>query len=196
MIKKNLIPTAIYAALTVLITLTMLEEASFIFILIALNISFGIFILFTFYQNFRSAKRNSILNNQNVPDERSTIERIRNFDGKDVLKISQRPFLFGLENRWISDHEFYFDQNFFYAADKAGTALKYPLTDITELSGTGTVINNNRIWKITLGTGSESCEYHFAHNFSIWNRNFQNFYTTVKRIRPEAIKSEWSLWRM
>lgn len=193
MIKRILLLTLAYAALTVIITLTLSQHQSFVAILLVLNSVFAVLILITLFKNFRLSKQNMNTNHHSqykIPDDRN------NFKTDAWFKISQKPFLAGLEKRLISSQDFYYDQSFFYAIDEAGNGSKYPLTDIAELSGTGTQINNNRIWQVKIFKGSEMIEYRFAHNFSIWNKNFLNFYKRVKQISPQAVKSKWSLWRM
>ncbi|MEA1847612.1 hypothetical protein U9K52_01700 [Chryseobacterium sp. MHB01] len=194
-IKRILFLTLLYAAVTVVMTLTRSQEKSFIPILIAINIVFAVLLTLLIYTYFRFSKQNTFPNKDQLP--RNPISHVNNnFDSKSVFKISQQPFLFGLEKGLISNKDFYYDQDFFYAVDEAGAVSTYNLTDISELSGTATQINNSRIWQLKIIQDSETVEYRFAHNFSIWNKNFLNFYYRVKQIRPEAIKSKWSLWRM
>lgn len=194
MIKRVLLLALIYAALTVIITLTLSQHRSFVTLLTVLNLIFAALILITVFKNFKISKQNI---NTNNPHRQNKIRDPRNNFKTDAwFKISQKPFLAGLEKGLVSSEDFYYDQSFFYAVDEAGNGSKYPLTDIAELSGTGTQINNSRIWQVKISKGSETREYRFVHNFSIWNKNFLNFYNKVKQISPQAVKSKWSLWRM
>lgn len=194
-IKRIIFLTSIYAVLTVVMTLTLSQEKSFISILIAINIVFAVLLTLLIYTYFRFLKRNTSMDK--IQLLRNPISNVNNnFDSKSVFKISQQPFLFGLEKGLISNKDFYYDQDFFYAVGEAGTVSTYDLTDISELSSNAYQINNSRIWQLKITRGSETVEYRFTHNFSIWNKNFLNFYNRVKQIRPEAIKSKWSLWRM
>lgn len=195
MIKQILLVTFIYAVLTVSITMTLSREKLFIPLLIILNIVFALLIIVMIYKNFRLSKQNNFSNKNQLPGNQIGSNN-SNFDSKAICKISQKPFLLGLEKGLVSSQDFYYDQDFFYSAAETGEVSKYRLTDIIELSGTGTQINNSRIWQVTIANGPEVVEYRFAHNFSIWNKNFLHFYHRVKQLRPEAIKSEWSFWRM
>lgn len=187
MIKKLLILSAFYAVATILVTMTMLNEESFMIILVSLNMLFATLIVYIIYKNFSRAK-------QNVSTDLNPNSSF--FDSKTVHKISQKPFLLGIEKRSISNEDFYFDQDYFYAVAPSGLFSKYLLTDIAELSGTATQINNSRIWQIKINRGLDLTEYRFAHNYTIWNKNFYHFYVRMKEIKPEAVKSDWSLWRM
>lgn len=113
-----------------------------------------------------------------------------------LYKISQKPFLFGLEKRIISGDELYFDNNSLYAVNQTRRAAIFSLRNITELKRTSVRINNNRIWQVKILHEGQEVLIKFAHNFSLSNHNFLNFYTLLKEINPTAIQSEWNLWKM
>lgn len=115
---------------------------------------------------------------------------------KELIKISKRPFLFGLEKKLLSDDEFYFDGENFYAINQENQAAKFNLKNITELSRTDIIINNSSLWQVKIDDGNREFIFKFAHNYTIWNKSFLAFYEKVKTVNPSAIKSKWSLWRM
>ncbi|KFF08719.1 hypothetical protein [Chryseobacterium luteum] len=119
-----------------------------------------------------------------------------NSDFQHLNKISARPFLFGLEKKIISDHEFYFDHENFYAVNPHHQTAKFNLKDITEISKTSVKINNSSIWQIKINNNNEEVVFKFAHNYTIWNKNFLEFYRKVEELNPSAIKSKWNIWSM
>lgn len=194
MIKRMLFLTLLYLVLTAVTTST-LSRQLFIPILTATNIVFAVLLTLLIYNYFRFLKQNTSVDNGQLL--RNHIDNVNGIlDNKSLFKISQKPFLFGLEEGLISNKNFYYNHDFFYAVDETGAVSTYDLTDIFELSATGSQINNSRIWQVKISEGTRTVEYRFTHNFSIWNTNFLNFYRRVKKIRPEAIQSKWSLWKM
>ena len=112
-------------------------------------------------------------------------------------KISMKPFFFGLEKKLISIEEFYFDHENFYAIHQDLQKKVFKLSTITELKRTATQVNNRRIWQITIQqANATTVVFKFAHNYTLWNKNFAIFHKKIKKINPEAIKSKWSLWSM
>lgn len=114
----------------------------------------------------------------------------------DLKKISQTPFLFGLEKKLISNLDFYFDDQYLYAANENNETAKFPLDNVTEISRTSIRINNSQIWQVKIKDDLEEKVFKFTHNFSLRNQNFVDFYDKIKVINPTAIKSKWNLWRM
>ena len=111
-------------------------------------------------------------------------------------KISSIPFLFGLEKKMVSDVDLYFDDQYLYAFSREGKA-QFPLSAITELKRTSTIINNRPIWCVKVKSeNDEEIAFNFTHNYTIWNKNFVVFYEKIKALNPAAIKSTWTLWRM
>lgn len=113
-----------------------------------------------------------------------------------LIKISTKPFLFGLEKKLVSDDEFYFDNENFYAINQEKRMAKFNLKDITELSRTAFNINNRNIWQVKIKSENKELVFKFAHNYTIWNKSFLDFYDRITTVNPSAIKSKWSLWRM
>ncbi len=114
-----------------------------------------------------------------------------------LKKISTRPFLFGLESKFISNDEFYFDNENFYAINKKSGKAIFKLTDIIEISKTSLKINNRRLWQVKIKQENDKeVVFTFAHNYTIWNKNFSIFYERIKLINPNAIKTKWDLWSM
>ena len=113
-----------------------------------------------------------------------------------LKKISSRPFFFGLEARFISDESFYFDDNNLYIIAKNRKAVKVPFEQITELKKTSMSINKIRIWQISVGIEGAEAMFQFANNYTIWNKNFKEFYTKLSRENPMAVKTKWSYWKL
>ena len=113
-----------------------------------------------------------------------------------LKKISSRPFLFGLEGRFISDESFYFDDNNLYIIAKNRKAVKVPFEQITELKKTSMSINKIRIWQISVGIEGAEAMFRFANNYTIWNKNFKEFYSKLSRENPMAVKTKWSYWNL
>ncbi len=125
---------------------------------------------------------------QNITYRYSTINHL--------VKISKKPFLFGLEKKVLSDDEFYYDSENFYAVNKDRQSAIFSLKDITELSRTSLYINNSAIWQVKIKNENKELVFKFAHNYTIWNKSFLDFYEKVKILNPSAVKTKWSLWRM
>lgn len=195
MIKRILLLISAYAILTVVITVNFSQEKFYISILVIINTIFAVTILFLIYKYFRFSKQH-ILSDKKLFLRNDVVFANITFDNDILLKISQQPFLFGIEQKLIANKDFFYDKDYFYVIGQDGAVDAYRLEDISELSRTSTQINNSRIWQIKISVATETVEYRFVHNFSIWNKNFLKFYNKVKQIRPEAIKSKWSLWMM
>ncbi len=113
----------------------------------------------------------------------------------EMKKISTPPFLFGLDRKFISEEELYFDEENFYAINNKHQKATFKLTDITEISKTSLRINNRRLWQIKVKQDNgKEIVFIFAHNYTIWNKNFLLFYEKIKLRNPNAIKTKWSLW--
>lgn len=185
MIKKIILFVLIYAALITIITLTVPQDSNTYLIVITVSgLLLGVLVMREVYKKYFTA----LPKNQNIVYSSSNHESLN--------KISQRPFLFGLEKKIISEDDFYFDDQFFYAINKNNQAAKFSLTDITELGKTSYQINNSRIWQVKINNHGEELLFKFAHNYSVWNRNFLLFYDKLKEINPSAIRSEWNSWSM
>ena len=113
-----------------------------------------------------------------------------------LKKISSRPFLFGLEGRFISDESFYFDDNNLYISAKNRKAVKVPFDQITELKKTSITINNVKIWQISVRIEGKDVVFRFAHNYNIWNNNFKEFYNRLSAKNPAVVKTKWSIWNI
>ena len=113
-----------------------------------------------------------------------------------LKKISSRPFFFGLEGRFISDESFYFDDNNLYIIAKNRKIVKVPFEQITELKKTSMNINKIRIWQISVGIEGAEAMFRFANNYTIWNKNFKEFYSKLSRENPMAVKTKWSYWNL
>ena len=83
-------------------------------------------------------------------------------DITQLKKISSRPFLFGLEGRFISDESFYFDDNNLYITAKNRKVLKVSFTQIAELKKTAININKIRIWQIIIRIEGVETLFRFA----------------------------------
>ncbi|RKF42677.1 hypothetical protein BCY89_02900 [Sphingobacterium siyangense] len=103
-----------------------------------------------------------------------------------------------MEDNLLSDEDYFFDENYFYAVGRRGGAGRsFRLVDIIELRRTSTQINNHYIWQVVVQLDSKGQSiFSFTHNYSLWNRNFYVFYQKIRELNPHAIKSKWSLWTM
>ena len=101
-----------------------------------------------------------------------------------LKKISSRPFFFGLEGRFISDESFYFDDDNLYIIAKNRKAVKVPFEQITEIKKTSMSINKIRIWQISVGIEGAEAMFRFANNYTIWNKNFKEFYDKLSNKIP------------
>ena len=159
-----------------------------VFYMLFLSICFFIYItweLFNYY-NGDWKKNNEMLFNNLKED----------IDTARLKKISSRPFLFGLEGRFISDESFYFDDNNLYISAKNRKAVKVPFDQITELKKTSMSINKIRIWQINVGIEGAEAMFRFANNYTIWNKNFKEFYDKLSNKNSIAVKTKWSYWNL
>lgn len=189
MLKRTLIICSIYIILILAVKLNSNTIGdSYIFLLLTLTLAFPFFLILNFYKKYIVEFK---------PKNKITYENSENLD-TGLKKISTRPFLFGLENKFLSDDEFYFDDENFYAINKEFKKAVFKLTDIAEISKTSLQINNRRIWQVKINdaTTSQEITFKFAHNYTIWNTNFYHFYQKIRLINPDAIKSKWSLWKI
>lgn len=185
MIKNILILSVIYAILITAITLTMSQKGDgYLIVVVILSLIFTFLVVRIVYKNISGFKQEN--NTVNYTD--SSFQHLH--------KISTKPFLFGLEKKIISDHEFYFDHENFYAINANHQTAKFNLKDISEISKTSIQINNSRIWQVKINNNNEEVVFKFAHNYTIWNKNFLEFYRKIEKLNPSAIQSKWSIWSM
>ncbi|WP_379962934.1 hypothetical protein [Epilithonimonas sp. UC225_85] len=186
MVKKILILLVSYAILLVAIVLTLSEnETLYLSAIVVSGLLFGLLVLREILKQniFKSKPEKYHLNYQNI-------------NPGTLTKISKRTFLFGLEKRFISDNEFYFDNDDLYISNHQNQLARFPFKDISELSRTSIRINNSPIWQLKITGEGQELVFRFAHNYAIFNKSFQLFYEKLKEVNPASIKSEWSLWRM
>lgn len=190
MIKKMFIIAAIYLLIVLALTLNMSKIGNlYIGLLLSSSLLFGGLLVWMVYKTY--------LAGFNTENKNVIYTGVQTANAETPRKISTRPFLLGLEKKIIPEEEFYFDNENFYAINKAGQKATFKLTDITEISKTGIQINNRRLWQVKIRQADDSeVIFKFVHNYTLWNRNFLSFYEKVKRISPNAIKSTWSVWTM
>ncbi|KFC22043.1 hypothetical protein [Epilithonimonas lactis] len=186
MIKRIILIAIFYVIIIVTATLAMDSTSdNYLIIILAAGLIFSVLIVRQIYKkyfmNFKPRNQNIVYGNSNI---------------NNLNKISTSPFLFGLEKKLLSDDEFYFDNDYFYAINPENKTAKFNLKDITELSRTAININNRTIWQVKIKTENRELIFKFAHNYTIWNKSFLDFYNKIKALNPSAIKSKWSLWRM
>lgn len=184
MVKRIILFVFLYAILITTLTLTMSQaDNSYLIVITISGLLLGVLIVREIYKKYFST----------LPVENSSLT-YGTFNSGNVHKISSRPFLFGFEKKIVSADDFYFDHDSFYAVNKNQQAAKFSLRDITELSKTSYRINNSRIWQVKITNNGEEAVFRFAHNYSFRNKNFLNFYNTLKEVNPPVIKSNWSSW--
>ncbi|SFN56680.1 hypothetical protein SAMN05421594_3273 [Chryseobacterium oleae] len=186
MIKKILILSAIYAFLITGITVTLSQKGDSYLIAIVIVSLIFIFLLVR------------IIYKKNISGFKPVNNRLNYTHSgfQNLNKISTKPFLFGIEKNIISDQEFYFDQEHFYTVNSYQQTAKFNLKDIREISKTSVQINNSRIWQVKINNNGEEIIFKFAHNYTIWNKNFLEFYRKIEQLNPSAIQSKWNIWTM
>ena len=188
MIKKIIISSLICVSLIFILTLKMEEIGNaYLFLICLISFAFAAFLIREIYKNYIAdfKPKNSGIEYENSGD----------FFVENIKKISTRPFLFGLENKLISDNEFYFDDEHLYAINKNFQKAVFKLTDISELSKTTIEINNRRLWQVKIKPENESeITFKFAHNYTIWNKNFVLFHEKMMLINSAVVKTKWNVW--
>lgn len=146
------------------------------FYMLFLSICFFIYMIWELFNYYNGdwKKNNEMLFNNLQED----------IDIAQLKKISSRPFFFGLEGRFISDESFYFDDDNLYIIAKNRKAVKVPFEQITELKKTSMSINKIRIWQISVGIEGAEAMFRFANNYTIWNKNFKEFYDKLSNKIP------------
>lgn len=186
MIKRIILITLLYIILIVTVVLKMPSTSdSYWIIILVSNVIFTFLIGREIYKKYFVGFKPE---DQNINYTNSSIN--------NAIKISTKPFLFGLEKKLLTDDDFYFDNEHFYVVNKDEKVAKFNLNDIKELSRTAVKINNSTIWQVKINADNKELVFKFAHNYTIWNKSFLEFYDRVKILNPSSIKSKWSLWRM
>lgn len=186
MLKRILVISFIYSILMLALTLNMDKIGnSYIVLVLILSLAFSVLLIREVYKKYvvHFKSENTEINYQYAV----------NSDLGYLKKISTRPFLLGLENKLVSEDEFYFDEAYFYAINKDLQKAIFKLTDIIELKKTSIQINNRRLWSVKIKEGvDKEITFKFAHNYTFWNKNFIHFYEKIKLINPSVIKSEFN----
>jgi hypothetical protein len=173
MVKRIILFVFFYAILITALTLTMSQaDDTYLIVITISGLLLGVLIVREIYKKYFST----------LPVENSSLT-YSTFNSGNAHKISSRPFLFGFEKKIVSADDFYFDHDSFYAVNKN-----------QQLSKTSYRINNSRIWQVKITNNGEEAVFRFAHNYSFRNKNFLNFYNTLKEVNPPVIKSNWSSW--
>jgi len=187
MIKRILTGLIIYTICIVLIiSFLPSESGSFIIGLVLTGLLFGIFIVYEVYKKYSADL---------LPSAKVMLP-YTDHSVSDLRKISYKPFLFGFEKKIVSGDDVYFDQDSIYMVNPMGKSAKFSLYEITALKRTSVRINNSTIWQISLMDDGKPVTVKFAPNFSLANKNFLQFYTLLKEINPNAVQSEWNLWKI
>ena len=189
MVKKLILYSILYFSLILTLNLFYDDLGIYFFVLI-LVISFFFFLLILkeFYVKF--------IKNRNQKSEKIEFNQSANVLNS-YKKISTKPFLFGLEDQLIVDYIYYFDEDNFYVFNRKSEKLTYLLSDIIELRKTSLQINNRFIWEVIIKQkDEEEISFKFAHNFTIWNKNFLEFYKIIKTKNPLVIRSKFSYWSL
>ncbi|SOD18350.1 hypothetical protein [Pedobacter xixiisoli] len=190
MVLRIIILTVAFAIITFGIVMFFnAKDRMFIPLILLSSLVFSIILLREVYKNF-------VIEFKPVQNTAIDYQSPANHELGSLRKISERPFFFGLEKKLVSDNEFYFDEQNFYAINKDGEQAIFPLKDIVELSGTSVTVSQRRIWKVYIDSPTGKIEFKLAPNYTIWNKSFEIFYQKVKSINPEAVKTKWTLWRM
>jgi hypothetical protein len=81
------------------------------------------------------------------------------------------------------------------AVNKQNEKAVFKLSEISELSRTSTLINNRKIWQIKINRENEpEIIFKFAHNYTIWNKNYPEFIERMNQINPKAVKTKFNLF--
>lgn len=190
MLKRIIILSVLNTLLILILTLNMdlVGEHYMVWIGIS-NLVFFIFIFREVYRHYLMGQTHENGNLIRTPLKSSELKALK--------KISTRPFLFGLEKKFISDHAFYFDDTNFYVITNDFKKTVFKLTAIIEIRKTSIQISNRRIWQVKIkDENTKDIIFKFGHNYTFRNKNFPQFLEKVKAINPTAIKTKWSLWTM
>lgn len=82
-------------------------------------------------------------------------------DEKNLKKISEKISFLGIENYLISDCDFFFDDEHFYAINENNEIVKYKIEEIAELKRTGTIVSNRPIWSIKIKQKNNDEIFHY-----------------------------------
>ena len=146
------------------------------FYMLFLSICFFIYMIWEIFNYYNGDwKKNNKILFANLQED---------IDMTKLKKISSRPFFFGLEGRFISDESFYFDDDNLYIIAKNRKAVKVPFEQITEIKKTSMSINKIRIWQISVRIEGAEALFRFANNYTIWNKNFKEFYDKLSNKIP------------
>lgn len=186
MVKRLIVISLAFSAVTILITLNMHKIDNAVFLIPIAGLIFGGLVMREIYAYM---KKEFTQKNSEIHFTQSSTATVEN-----IFKISKQPFLFGLEKKIVSEYEFYFDDHSFYVENKDGRQKKYDLSEIIDFKQTSLSINNRRIWQISLKRINESVlTFRFTSNYTLFNKNFKKFYDILSRVTPSIIKNEWSM---
>lgn len=189
MIKKVFIYTSIYLIVILTLIFAFYDNVN-LFIATVMPVSFA-FIVFMFVFVFKKSIKSKPQNNHLIFSDTATINT------QNLKEITTRPFLFGIENKIISDENLFYTNDELVAVNKQNEKAVFKLTEITELSRTSTIINNHKIWQIKINRENEAeIIFKFAHNYTIWNKNFPEFIERMNQINPKAVKTKFNLFSM
>jgi len=114
-----------------------------------------------------------------------------NLDWYTLKRLSApKPFIWGLEKFLFNTSVLYFDDNYLYITKSNDPVIKHALSTITELRRTSVMINDKRIWKITINNTGKQIIY----KFGIY-RNFNLFQEKIRQ-NPDAIIDERYIWKI
>ena len=158
-----------------------------VFYMLFLSICFFIYMIWELFNYYNGDWKNNEMLFHNLQED---------IDITQLKKIWSRPFFFGLKGRFISDESFYFDDENLYITAKNRKAVKVSFSQIAELKKTSININKIRIWQISVGIEGAEAMFRFANNYTIWNKNFKEFYDKLSNKNSIAVKTKWSYWNL
>lgn len=189
MTQKIFIYSSIYLIVILTLIFAFYDNVN-LFIATVMPVSFA-FIVFMFVFVFRKSIKSKPQNNHQIFSDTATINT------QNLKEITTRPFLFGIENKIISDENLFYNNDELVAINKQYEKAVFKLTEITELSKTGTQINNRRIWQIRINRENEpEVIFKFTHNYTILNKSFPEFIERMNQVNPKAVKTKFNLFSM
>lgn len=110
----------------------------------------------------------------------------------DAIKISSRPFFFGL---FVFKNELFFDKEFLYIQRKK-EVKQFPLASIISVQRTYNKVNNREVWELTLMHERHKQSFRFLTNITLSNPNFSIFLQHMEKQYPHCGLSKLTIWTM
>ena len=109
-----------------------------------------------------------------------------------LKKISKKPFF--VFSSLVSPEDVYFDESNVYLTSKDSQIKAFPFSSLVSIKKTSKRYNNRYILEMHIKHDETEYYIDFLSNYSIWNKNFYEFYNIIEEYDPNIFTVKWNIF--